>query len=64
MSRTYFNMTTKELLTLRSKKFNRLVHLRGKRMGYFEQQEARKLDVQLYWIDNILNLRKMQFHLI
>jgi len=53
-------MTTKELLTLRSKKYIRCQRLRACKMGYFDRQELRKLTLQMAWIEAVLESRNIQ----
>lgn len=59
-STRYFNMTTRDLMRLRSQKYNRISRLQNKVMGYFDQQEIRKLRHQMLMIDAVLNSRQMQ----
>lgn len=57
MHMRYYNMTTKQLLELRSQKNNRIRTLERRQMGYFDQQEMKKLRQQIGWIDAVLNSR-------
>jgi len=60
MRNFYFNMTTNELRVLQRKKLIRVQHLQSKKLGYFDQQELRKLKQQLDWIRAVLESRSAQ----
>lgn len=60
MTNAYYNMATKQLKTLRSKKYNRITRLEHLPMGYFNIQEVRVLRQQLIWIDAVLEQRELQ----
>lgn len=65
MTSVYWNMTTKELRTLRSKKYNRRLRLQAKiGLSYLELQETRTLNYQIDLIDRIINARNEQMWLI
>lgn len=64
MSSIYWKKTTKELRTLRSKKYNRRERLRSSAQGYLGQQEIRLLTHQIDTIDRIIDARNAQLWLI
>jgi len=63
MSTRYWNMTTTDLRRLKSQKLTRIQRLEGKRMGYFDIQEVRKLQGHLKWINAVLASRDAQLGL-
>lgn len=61
MESVYWKRTTKDLMRLRSEKYNRILKLRGAQfMSYLTQQEIRRLDAQIKRIDAILAAREQQ----
>lgn len=64
MNNVYFNMDTRRLRKLRSKKYCELMALEAKRMGYFDLQRVRVLKQQLKWIDEVLGSRIDQLPLL
>jgi len=60
----YVGMTTKQLATLRSKKWLRLTKIEHQPIGYFNLIEARTLRQQIIWIDAVLESREAQLELL
>lgn len=60
MSKVYFGMKDKQLKTLRSQKISACLRLERKHLGYFDQQELRKLRWQLQQIEAVLESRRLQ----
>jgi len=61
LSTRYWKMKTADLRRLESQKVNRLLRIRAKgTMGYFDQQEIRKLEGHLKWIRAVLASRDGQ----
>lgn len=63
MSSVYYGMKDKQLRTLRSQKISATLRLERKHLGYFDQQELRKLRYQLAQIDAVLEARRLQMAL-
>jgi len=63
LSIRYWNMKEIELRRLKSQKVNRISRLRSKPLGYFDQQEIRKLERHLKWINAVLAAREAQIKL-
>jgi len=57
---TYRHFDTNHLKKLRSAKYNRIAALERRNMGYFDQQELRRLRGQIHRIDVELNCRALQ----
>ncbi len=60
MGEYYRRMTTFDLSTLRSKKYNRLTKLLSEAKTYLNMQEAKTLNQQIRWIDAELQCRHDQ----
>jgi len=60
MSTRYWNMKTIDLRRLKSEKSNRIMRLESKHMGYFDQQEIKRLRGHLRWINAVLAAREAQ----
>lgn len=56
----YYDMATKRLRDLRSKKAVRVAKLESEKLTYFSQQEMRKLRQQIIWIDAVIAARTAQ----
>jgi hypothetical protein len=65
MSSVYWRMSTQELRTLRSKKYNRRLKLQATRgLSYLGLQELRTLNYQIDLIDRNIDARNAQMWLI
>jgi len=64
MVSVYVGMSSKQLKTLRSKKYLRIQKLEGQPIGYFNIQELRTLRQQLQWIDAVIESRDLQLELL
>jgi len=58
LSTRYFKMKSIDLRRLESQKQNSINRLRAKPLGYFDQQEIRKLEDNLKWIRAVLASRE------
>jgi len=63
LSTRYWNMREIDLRRLKSQKEGRISRLRSKQLGYFDQQEIRKLEGHLKWINAVLAARDDQLAL-
>lgn len=63
MSSVYYGMKDKQIRTLRSQKISAILRLERKHLGYFEQQELKKLRHQLKQIEAVLEARRLQMTL-
>ena len=60
MSERYWKFSTLQLRRLKSMKENKIMRLASKPLGYFDQQEIRKLKGHLRWINAVLAARDDQ----
>jgi len=60
MSKVYFDMPTKQLLALRSKKHQRIERIESGAAGYWVNRDLRELRQQVTWINAVLESRDCQ----
>jgi len=63
MSKIYFSLPTKQLLTMRSVKAREIERLEAKQRGNFENRDLRVLRQQIVWINAVLESRNCQIGL-
>jgi len=63
MSYVYWNMKLKDCKRLRSQKVSAVLRLERKHLGYFDQQELRKLRQQVIWLDAVIAAKAAQLAL-